>query len=572
MAAVQSQRRHDLDALRAIAMLLGIALHASLTFIPFAWMVQDRHQNAIFGILNSSIHGFRMQLFFLVSGFFTAMLWRQKGLKSLLTHRFKRLFIPCMLGLVTIIPLLNLTFAWVFASSNRPKVTAENSGPIGELVKGMRNGERSEFEKAFSEVMDANVSDSEFGVTMLAWATMLGNEEAVEYLISKGARLDAPNRDGSTALHGAAFLGRTSILKSLLGHGANPKSKSFNGDQPVDASYADWGTTQFIANLLKLPLGSEEELNANRLECRNHLPARESKIVPNDRKTDSSSGPIQNIRASYAAFVNSERWLVRRGAQPFHLIHTPVFHHLWFLWFLCWFLVPFALIAGLAGRFNIPKAPRHLFLSPVLWLWLIPLTLLPQLLMGTQFPTFGPDTSVGVIPPPHLLLYYGIFFAFGVLYFDCEDFEGRLGRWWWFSLPIALVVLLPIGLQYTSTLQIAPIVQVVYAWLMIFGTIGLFRYLVPNENKFLRYLSDSSYWLYLAHLPLVVALQQWMRYWDIPSGMKFILICGITCALLLITYQWCVRYTPIGTLLNGKKVRSKHGASRSGDGQKTSEQ
>ena len=34
-------RRYDLDALRATAMLLGIVLHAGLSFTPFPWAVQD---------------------------------------------------------------------------------------------------------------------------------------------------------------------------------------------------------------------------------------------------------------------------------------------------------------------------------------------------------------------------------------------------------------------------------------------------------------------------------------------------------------------------------------------------
>ena len=34
-------RRSDLDALRAVAMVLGIGLHASLSFFPLAWVVTD---------------------------------------------------------------------------------------------------------------------------------------------------------------------------------------------------------------------------------------------------------------------------------------------------------------------------------------------------------------------------------------------------------------------------------------------------------------------------------------------------------------------------------------------------
>ncbi len=72
-------RRSDLDALRAGAMLLGIVLHASLSFFPSYWMVTDRQQNSVFGVVFSAIHGFRMPLFFVMSGFFSAMLLHRRG-------------------------------------------------------------------------------------------------------------------------------------------------------------------------------------------------------------------------------------------------------------------------------------------------------------------------------------------------------------------------------------------------------------------------------------------------------------------------------------------------------------
>ena len=97
-------RRYDLDALRGFAMLLGIALHAGLSLTPFPWPVQDTRQNELFGLFFAAVHGFRMPLFFLLSGFFTAMLWRGRGVKPLLAHRFRRVFLPLLLGLVTIVP------------------------------------------------------------------------------------------------------------------------------------------------------------------------------------------------------------------------------------------------------------------------------------------------------------------------------------------------------------------------------------------------------------------------------------------------------------------------------------
>ena len=72
-------RRSDLDALRAFAMLLGIVLHGAISFVPGAgliWGVQDSESSTAFTILMELIHGWRMPLFFLVSGFFTMMLWK----------------------------------------------------------------------------------------------------------------------------------------------------------------------------------------------------------------------------------------------------------------------------------------------------------------------------------------------------------------------------------------------------------------------------------------------------------------------------------------------------------------
>ena len=98
-----SSRRHDLDALRAAAMLLGIVFHSSLSVaLGFGWMVRDVSQSKTAYLFQAWVHGFRMPLFMVVSGFFTAMLWRKRGLKALFSHRFRRVLLPCLLGLATV--------------------------------------------------------------------------------------------------------------------------------------------------------------------------------------------------------------------------------------------------------------------------------------------------------------------------------------------------------------------------------------------------------------------------------------------------------------------------------------
>jgi peptidoglycan/LPS O-acetylase OafA/YrhL len=84
---------------------------------------------------------------------------------------------------------------------------------------------------------------------------------------------------------------------------------------------------------------------------------------------------------------------------------------------------------------------------------------------------------------------------------------------------------------------------------------GLFRRFVSQERPWIRYLSDASYWMYLAHLPLVIAAQLWVRDWPLAAAWKFLLVCGAVFALLLVSYEYLVRYTWIGALLNGRKHR-----------------
>ena len=71
----------------------------------------------------------------------------------------------------------------------------------------------------------------------------------------------------------------------------------------------------------------------------------------------------------------------------------------------------------------------------------------------------------------------------------------------------------------------------------------------------MRYLSDASYWLYLTHLPLVIGAQMLVVTWPISIHLKFLLISTTIVAGLLVVYQVGVRYTVIGTVMNGPRMR-----------------
>ena len=81
------KRFHSLDSLRGIMMILGIVLHSAIIYSPI-----NNHEisNVLFlkdpissHISNSFIvdfiHSFRMQIFFILSGFFGAFLYYKKS-------------------------------------------------------------------------------------------------------------------------------------------------------------------------------------------------------------------------------------------------------------------------------------------------------------------------------------------------------------------------------------------------------------------------------------------------------------------------------------------------------------
>ena len=89
----QRGRIHSLDAYRGVLMLLGIVIHSSF---KFRGGEDDLITTAINHFALISVHVFRMPAFFMLSGFFTALLWKRYGAGGMLLNRFERLVLPLM--------------------------------------------------------------------------------------------------------------------------------------------------------------------------------------------------------------------------------------------------------------------------------------------------------------------------------------------------------------------------------------------------------------------------------------------------------------------------------------------
>jgi peptidoglycan/LPS O-acetylase OafA/YrhL len=92
-----SERLHALDAVRGLALLLGIVLHATLSFVPASprfWIIQDTHPSVALGLLSFAIHVFRMTTFFLMAGFFARMSFHRRGALGFVRDRLQRIGLP----------------------------------------------------------------------------------------------------------------------------------------------------------------------------------------------------------------------------------------------------------------------------------------------------------------------------------------------------------------------------------------------------------------------------------------------------------------------------------------------
>lgn len=402
--SVKHERLHALDALRALAMMLGVWLHMAMPYtqgIPKGFWPADEADNTLIGLSVLLIHSWRMELFFLLSGFFTAMLVLRRGAASTATHRTKRIVFPFLLAMVT-----------------------------------------------------------------------LGSACA--------------------AIWGAGY------------------ANMFGGNT------SDWVRGWILGG-----------------------------------------------------------FGIGQGAVPGRL------WHFWFLYTLI-YLIAIGLTAHVL--FAKPLAPLNRALSRAIgWCfrsWLGPFVLsvpLGLMLILIQRPN-GPDPATTLVPDLRSLSFYALpFFAGWWLYATREAINTLAKRFWW-PLTIAAALAFPVHMVslgasmqqiggnpagLTPAMITACLSRGLLTVSISLGLIGLFTLALatpgPRLARSIRYFSDSSYWVYLAHMPLVAAMSLWI--FD-PLGWHPLIemLAGVTTAMLLLmgSYELFVRYTPIGTLLNGKRTRAKH--------------
>ena len=238
---------------------------------------------------------------------------------------------------------------------------------------------------------------------------------------------------------------------------------------------------------------------------------------------------------------------------------------LWFLWYLliidgvaigAYLLAPRAsAAAGTAFRGLIARPLGGVALLAVLTL----LTLWPE---PGWMAIANAETFV---PEPQVLAYYALFFVLGAVLCAHRDLveSARRNAWRW--LGCAVLATLPAAGLFTlhnsahgeaaAVKAIALLTYAVATWTSVIALVGLASRYLTEARPRLRYIADSSYWIYLSHMPAMVLIAALGGALALGTASQFALVTVGALAFSFATYPLFVRYTPVGRLLNGPRDR-----------------
>jgi glucan biosynthesis protein C len=94
-------RYYYMDSLRSILMSLGVVLHAARLYgTEGDWVVSDPVQDPVYNGVSWFIHIFRMPAFFVIAGFFAAMVFSKYGWRRFISNRMQRIGVPLVCAAV----------------------------------------------------------------------------------------------------------------------------------------------------------------------------------------------------------------------------------------------------------------------------------------------------------------------------------------------------------------------------------------------------------------------------------------------------------------------------------------
>jgi len=175
-----------------------------------------------------------------------------------------------------------------------------------------------------------------------------------------------------------------------------------------------------------------------------------------------------------------------------------------------------------------------------------------------------PDESL--VPNVPAAVAFSVAFLVGWLLHRQAALLASIERQWAAQLGLAsaltVVCLSIVGVMRSSEMAASDLRSAVYGllyaaagWAWTLALIGIALRFFAAESPVRRYISDASYWIYLAHYPVLILLQAVMKDLPLHWAVKFPAQLTVALAFLFATYHWLVRYTFVGEVLNGTRDR-----------------
>jgi glucan biosynthesis protein C len=174
------------------------------------------------------------------------------------------------------------------------------------------------------------------------------------------------------------------------------------------------------------------------------------------------------------------------------------------------------------------------------------------------------DRHNAFLPDPIKFLHHFTFFVVGASLYRVRQHLDRLAQAGPFYLALSAPVFVGrawlLGRDWTTPLQgpsalALAVLGALFAWLVVFGFIGAFLRIFRRSHPAIVYLADSSYWIYLVHMPILGLIQ--VDLYRVPGHAlwKFPVVWVLTLAIGFGSYQTLVRHTAIGGRLSPLPTR-----------------
>ncbi|MDG2176506.1 MAG: acyltransferase family protein [Gammaproteobacteria bacterium] len=258
----------------------------------------------------------------------------------------------------------------------------------------------------------------------------------------------------------------------------------------------------------------------------------------------------------------------------------PILMHFWFLYYLLWFYFIAVACSKFLSKLDVKERLMNAVTSFVYFLCRYHLLVLLATAISTWvfflrenwvFWAGIPTPTEAVWNEAPAFFIYGLAFFVGWVFDRKRECLVIIKNHWQLYLGLALVMTIistrwleqqpfVISVVIDSDKLLFAFCYSLASWCWILGLVGAGMKFFDQENATRRYVADASYWIFIAHIPVLFFLQTAFMQVPLHWAIKFPLILAIATPILFWTYDKWVRYTLIGNVLNGPRQRPEQHA------------